>query len=195
MDGAVVSGNCVSACDKNTTYHHQNNPILRELFRRDGIDLRFLGTIVSNANVTLQDKMLSANYAIKLVELLGADGVLISKEGFGNPDADAVMYCAGMEEKGIRTVIITDEFAGRDGASQSLADVSPHADAVVSTGNANEMISLPPMDKVIGDIRVAEKIAGGQSGILCRNGIQVELQAILGATNELGFEYLSARGE
>ncbi|NIS75380.1 MAG: beta-aspartyl-peptidase, partial [Deltaproteobacteria bacterium] len=24
--GAIVSGNCVSACDKNTTYHHQNNP-------------------------------------------------------------------------------------------------------------------------------------------------------------------------
>ncbi|OPY15184.1 MAG: Glycine reductase complex component B subunits alpha and beta [Syntrophus sp. PtaB.Bin001] len=195
MDGALVSGNCVSACDKNTTYHHQNNPIVRELFRQDGIDLRFLGTVVSNANVTLQDKMRSAYYAVKLVELLGADGAVISKEGFGNPDADVVMYCAGLEEKGIRTVIVTDEFAGRDGASQSLADVTPHADAVVSTGNANERILLPAMNKVIGDIRVVEKIAGGQSGIMQRNDIQVELQAILGATNELGFEYLFSRGE
>jgi len=29
MDGAIVSGNCVSACDKNPTYVHQNNPIMK----------------------------------------------------------------------------------------------------------------------------------------------------------------------
>ncbi len=195
MDGAIVSGNCVSACDKNTTYHHQNNPIIGELFRRDGTDLRFLGTIVANANVTLQDKIRSAEYAVKLAALLGPDGAVISKEGFGNPDADAMMYCKGLEEKGIRTVIITDEFAGVDGASQSLADTTPEADAVISTGNANERILLPAMERVIGDMRVIERMAGGVSGSLSRDGIRVELQAILGATNELGFETLSAREE
>jgi glycine reductase len=195
MDGAVVSGNCVSACDKNTTYHHQNNPVIRELFNRDGRELRFLGTVVANCNVTLQDKQRSADFAAKLVELLGADGAVITKEGFGNPDADAMMYCALLESRGIRTVLLTDEFAGVDGASQSLADTTPQADAVVSTGNANERISLPSADKVIGDIRVVEKIAGGQSGSLSREGITVELQAITGATNELGFELLSARSE
>lgn len=195
MDGAVVSGNCVSACDKNTTYHHQNNPVIRELFNRDGKELRFLGTVVANCNVTLQDKQRSAEFAAKLVELLGADGAVITKEGFGNPDADAMMYCALLEGGGIRTVLLTDEFAGVDGASQSLADTTSQADALVSTGNANERITLPPMDKVIGDIRVVEKIAGGQSGSLSREGITVELQAVTGATNELGFELLSARGE
>ncbi|MEN6374541.1 MAG: glycine/sarcosine/betaine reductase component B subunit [Smithella sp.] len=195
MDGAIVSGNCVSACDKNTTYHHQNNPVIHELFKRDGVDLRFLGTVVANCNVTLRDKMRTAEYTVKLVELLGADGAVITKEGFGNPDADAMMYCAGLEGKGIRTVMITDEFAGGDGASQSLADTTPQADAVVSTGNANERITLPPMENVIGDIRVVEKIAGGQSGSLSQENITVELQTITGATNELGFELLSARGE
>jgi len=195
MDGAIVSGNCVSACDKNTTYHHQNNPIIGELYRRDGTNLRFLGTIVANANVTLQDKIRSAEYAVKLAALLGPDGAVISKEGFGNPDADAMMYCKGLEEKGIRTVIITDEFAGVDGASQSLADTTPEADAVISTGNANERILLPAMERVIGDMRVIERIAGGVSGSLSRDGIRVELQAILGATNELGFETLSALEE
>jgi glycine reductase len=195
MDGAIVSGNCVSACDKNTTYHHQNNPVIRELFKRNGVDLRFLGTVVTNCNVTLKDKLRSAEYASKLVRLLGADGAVITKEGFGNPDADAMMYCAGLEGKGIRTVMITDEFAGVDGASQSLADTTPQADAVVSTGNANERISLPPMDKVIGDIRVIEKMAGGQSGSLSQGSVTVELQTITGATNELGFEMIAARGE
>lgn len=195
MDGAIVSGNCVSACDKNTTYHHQNNPIIAELFRRDGIELRFLGVVVTNANVTLRDKIRSAEYAVKLVEMLGADGAVLSKEGFGNPDADTMMFCAGLEEKGIRTVLISDEFAGNDGASQSLADVTSQADAIVSVGNANERITLPPMEMVLGDIRVVEKLAGGRSGSLSPKGLQVELQAILGATNELGFERLRARGQ
>lgn len=195
MDGAIVSGNCVSACDKNTTYHHQNNPVIHELFKRDGVDLRFLGTVVANCNVTLRDKLRTAEYAAKLVRLLGAAGAVITKEGFGNPDADAMMYCARLEGKGIRTVMITDEFAGVDGASQSLADSTPQADAVVSTGNANEKISLPPMDKVIGDLRIIEKMAGGQSGSISGEDITVELQTITGATNELGFELLSARGE
>ena len=35
MDGAIVSGNCVIASDKNTTYDHQNNEeVLRNLFFR-----------------------------------------------------------------------------------------------------------------------------------------------------------------
>lgn len=195
MDGAIVSGNCVSACDKNTTYHHQNNPIIEELFRRDGIDLHFLGTVVTNTNVTLRDKQRSSDYTAKLVGLLAPDGVIISKEGFGNPDADAMMHCAKIEEKGISTVLVTDEFAGVDGGSQSLADTTPRANAVVSVGNANELIALPPMDKVIGDIRVIEKMAGGVSGGLSKEGgITAELQVIVGSTNELGFELLSSRG-
>ncbi|MBW2609317.1 MAG: glycine/sarcosine/betaine reductase component B subunit [Deltaproteobacteria bacterium] len=194
MDGAVVSGNCVSACDKNTTYHHQNNPIIEELLMRDGVDLNFVGIIVSNTNITLRDKQRSSDYAVKLVELLGADGVVISKEGFGNPDADVMMNCAKIEEKGIATVMVTDEFAGIDGGSQSLADSTPHANAVISVGNANELISLPPMDKVIGDERIIEKLAGGMSGSLSvEGGITAELQVIMGATNELGFETLSSR--
>lgn len=194
MDGAIVSGNCVSACDKNTTYHHQNNPIIEELFRRDGVDLFFMGTVVTNTNVTLKDKQQSSDYTAKLVELLAPDGVIISKEGFGNPDADAMMNCRKIEEKGIPTVLITDEFAGVDGGSQSLADTTPHANAVVSTGNANELITLPPMDRIIGDIGVVEKMAGTVSGGLSKQGgITAELQVIVGSTNELGFELLSSR--
>ena len=195
MDGAIVSGNCVSACDKNTTYHHQNNPVINELFKRDGRELHFVGTVVTNANVTLRDKERSSDYAVKLVEWLGVDGVIISKEGFGNPDADAMMYCAKLEERGIGATLLTDEFAGVDGGSQSLADTTPLANALVSVGNANEMITLPRMDRVIGDERIIEKMAGGQPASLSERGITAELQVIMGATNELGFEFLSSREE
>ena len=99
-----------------------------------------------------------------------------------------------LEKLGIKTVIVTDEYAGRDGASQSLADADPLANATVTGGNANEVITLPAMDKVIGNIKTADIIAGGFDGSLAEDGsITVEIQAITGATNELGFNKLTAR--
>ncbi|WP_353893126.1 glycine/sarcosine/betaine reductase component B subunit [Proteinivorax hydrogeniformans] len=195
MDGAIISGNCVSACDKNTTYHHLNSPVIHDLYKRHGKDINFVGVIVTNENVTLLDKVRSSNYTAKLVEMLKLDGAVISEEGFGNPDTDLIMNCTKIEKKGVKTVLVTDEYAGRDGASQSLADADKLADAVVTGGNANEVITLPPMDKVIGYQEVADVIAGGFDGSLNKDGsITVELQAITGATNELGFNKLSAKG-
>jgi glycine reductase len=195
MDGAIVSGNCVSACDKNTTFHHLNNPIIRDLYERHGRDINFIGIIITNENVTLADKQRSSNYTAKLVELIGADGVIISEEGFGNPDTDLIMNCTKIEDKGIKTVIVADEYAGRDGMSQSLADADPRADAMVTVGNANEVVTLPKMDRVIGDIEAVEVIAGGFSGSIKEDGsITVEIQAITGSTNELGYSLLTAKG-
>lgn len=194
MDGAIISGNCVSACDKNTTYHHLNNPVIEDLYRRHGKDLNFVGVIITNENVTLADKQRSSNFTAKLAEMLALDGAIISEEGFGNPDTDLIMNCTKLEKKGIKTVILTDEYAGRDGASQSLADADPLADAVVTGGNANEVITLPPMARVIGHQETANVIAGGFDGSLQEDGsITVEIQAIVGATNELGFNRRSAR--
>lgn len=194
FDGAIVSGNCVSACDKNTTYHHLNSPIIEDLYERHGKDLNFLGVVITNECVTLAEKERSSNYVANLVAMLGADGAIVSEEGFGNPDTDLMMNCRKLEEKGIKTVLVTDEYAGRDGASQSLADATPAADAVVSGGNANAVITLPPMAKVIGYPEQANRIAGGWAGSLRPDGsIVAELQVITGATNELGFNRLSAR--
>ena len=129
------------------------------------------------------------------MKLIGADGAIISEEGFGNPDTDIMMLCKKTEEYGVKTVLITDEYAGQDGASQSLADATPQADAVISVGNANEMITLPPMKHIIGDLQTAEIIAGGFVGsVTAGGGLKVEIQAIMGATCQLGFSKLTARG-
>lgn len=194
MDGAILSGNCVSACDKNTTYHHLNNPVIADLFEQHGKTLNFVGVIITNENVYLADKMRSSDWTSKLCEFLGVDGAIVSQEGFGNPDTDLIMNCKKIEAKGVKTVIITDEYAGRDGASQSLADADASANAVVTGGNANMVINLPAMDKVIGYPEVADIIAGGFDGSLKKDGsIVAELQVITGATNEMGFNKLSAR--
>jgi glycine reductase len=194
MDGAILSGNCVSACDKNTTYHHQNNPVIEDLFEEHGKTLNFAAMIITNENVYLADKERSSDWTAKLADYLDLDGVIISQEGFGNPDTDLIMNCRKIEELGIHTVLITDEYAGRSGASQSLADADPKANALVTGGNANQVITLPKLDRVIGNLEYTEVIAGGYTGNIHDDGsITVELQAIIGATNELGFNRLSAR--
>lgn len=194
MDGAIVSGNCVSACDKNPTYVHQNNPVIADLYAQHGKTLNFMGCIITNENVTLADKERSSDMTAKLVRWLGADAAIISEEGFGNPDADLVMNCNKLEKQGIKTVLITDEYAGRDGASQSLADATPLGNACVTAGNANEVITLPPMEVVIGWPEAANVIAGGWDGSLHADGsIEIEIQVITGATNELGFHTLTAK--
>ena len=194
MDGAIISGNCVSACDKNTTYHHQNNPVVANLFAAHGKTLNYVCNIITNENVYLADKQRSSDWTSKLCRLLDLDGALVSQEGFGNPDTDLIMNCKKIELQGVKTVIITDEYAGQDGKSQSLADADPLADAVVTGGNANEVIVLPKMDKVIGTLDYVDVIAGGHAGSLRPDGtIEAELQVITGATNEMGFNRLSAR--
>ena len=194
MDGAIISGNCVSACDKNTTYHHQNNPVVANLFAAHGKTLNYVCNIITNENVYLADKQRSSDWTSKLCRLLDLDGALVSQEGFGNPDTDLIMNCKKIELQGVKTVIITDEYAGQDGKSQSLADADPLADAVVTGGNANEVIILPKMDKVIGTLDYVDVIAGGHAGSLREDGtIEAELQVITGATNEMGFNRLSAR--
>ena len=194
MDGAIVSGNCVSACDKNPTYVHLNNGVIEDLYEKHGKEINFLGVIITNENVYLADKERSSNWTAKFTKYLGLDAAIVSQEGFGNPDTDLIMNCKKIETEGVKTVIVTDEYAGQNGASQSLADADPKADAVVTGGNANQLITLPKLDKVIGHIDVVNVIAGGNHDSLQADGsIVLEIQAITGATNETGFGYLSAK--
>ena len=154
----------------------------------------YVCNIITNENVYLADKQRSSDWTAKLCRLLDLDGAIVSQEGFGNPDTDLIMNTKKIEQVGVKTTIITDEYAGQDGKSQSLADADPLADAVVTGGNANQVIVLPAMDKVIGTLDYVDKIAGGHAGSLREDGsIEAELQVITGATNEMGFNCLSAR--
>ncbi|WP_319547809.1 glycine/sarcosine/betaine reductase component B subunit [Desulfogranum marinum] len=194
LDGAIISGNCVSACDKNTTYHHQNNPVLRELLREHHKRLSLVGVVLTNEPISLDAKKKSAQQSVELVQTLKADGAIMSKEGFGNPDTDQMLLIRGLEEAGIPTVALTDEFAGANGCSQSLADSTPQAIAMVSVGNANERILLPPLEQLLGPISDLTKLAGAYPHSLHDDGsLEVELQAIIGATNELGWQTLRCR--
>jgi glycine reductase len=98
-----------------------------------------------------------------MAKSLGADGAIVTEEGYGNPDADYILCLAALEDVGVKTVGISNECTGRDGASQPLVTLDVKANALVSTGNVSQLIELPPADKVIGELQALARdgLSGG----------------------------------
>lgn len=194
LDNAIISGNCVAACDKITTYQHQNNSMIEDLYAQHGKTINYIGNVMSPELTTLDGKFRNCDYTAKLCDQLGAQGVVISEEGYGNPDSDLVMICKRLENRGIKTALITDECSGWDGTSQPLTDTAKEAVAVCSSGNVSFVVEMEPADKVIGNVMAAESIAGGWAGCVEEDGsIKVELNAVIGATSEIGFHNASVK--
>ena len=87
------------AGDKLTTYDHQNNTLVEEMYKRHGKDLDFRGLIVVPTYPGLADKKRCCAAAVRMAELMGLDGVAIPEEGGGNPEADLMIICRGCEKK------------------------------------------------------------------------------------------------
>ena len=193
MDGALISGNCVSPGSKTTTYMHQNNAVIRELLKIHGTEINFMGIVLNPLMATLKEKFRDRMMTVREVKMLGADGVLISQEGFGNPTTDLMIVCQELENNGIKTVIITNEDAGVDGMSEPLPDSVQEANAIVTTGNSNATVMLPAMDKTIGILKEVERVCGGNVTSIQEDGrLLLEIHGIMGGHNLQGNTKLGA---
>ncbi len=163
LDGALISGSFMPCSSKWATYDFQNNPTIKELYRAHGETINFLGVIMSNLNVALEQKERAALFVAQMATSLGADGAIVAEEGYGNPDADFIACVVALEDAGVKTVGITNECTGRDGKSQPLVTLDEKADAIVSCGNVSELIELPPMARVIGELEslARDGLSGG----------------------------------
>lgn len=102
----------------------------------------------------------------QIAKSLGADAALVTEEGYGNPDADFTGCIVALEDAGVKTVGLTNECTGRDGKSDPLVSMDEKEDAIVSTGNVSELIELPPMPEVIGELEALARdgLSGGWAG-------------------------------
>ncbi|MTI46413.1 glycine/sarcosine/betaine reductase component B subunit [Sporosalibacterium faouarense] len=166
LDGAMISGSFMPCSSKWSTYDFQNFPTIKRLYKEHGKTLNFLGVIMSNLNVALEQKERSAQFVAQLAKSLGADGAIVAEEGYGNPDADFIACIVALEDAGVKTVGLTNECTGRDGASQPLVSLDEKADAIVSCGNVSELIKLPPMKTVVGELQslARDGLSGGWEG-------------------------------
>lgn len=64
----------------------KNCPNIKELYREHGKTINFLGVIMSNLNVALEQKERSALFVAQIAKSLGADGAVASdsKERYGS---------------------------------------------------------------------------------------------------------------
>lgn len=162
LDGALISGSFMPSSSKWSTYEMQNFPIIKELFAEDGKSFNFVGVILSNLNVALEQKERSAVMVRNLALNLGVDYALVTEEGYGNPDTDYVRCQVILEDAGISVVGVSNECTGRDGMSQPLVTLDEKMTALVSTGNVSELSELPACQTVIGSLEAMNR--DGMSG-------------------------------
>jgi glycine reductase len=152
-DGAVVSGQFGHPALKNPTYLHQTHPVVAALHARDELELAAL--VLCPEPVDQASKELISAHAARLCAGLGLDAAIVTKEGGGNADADATLKLDRLEEEGITAVGILGEMAGRDGTGPPLVVPPTRATAMVSTGNYDERMTLPAVERALGRDRVA----------------------------------------
>ena len=185
MDGAMYRPFNYVAATRATIYDQQTNPIVRQLYERHGKDLNFLCVLLVPAGVErLSEKERSAGYAAKLLQMLRADGVVISWMGGGHLAVDPMLLIRNCEQAGISASLLSPEMA-RTPDDSGFVYFSPEAEAIVSTGNYEQEITLPPIDRVIGGDSLL--VTGEDPG----KRLTVRLSHILGATQTFGMGRLS----
>ncbi len=184
LSGAMVSGNYVLCCNKTCTYIHQEQPIVRAMLDQHGKSLDFSGVVLAVEASSAPAKEASAARIADLVKELGWHGAIINQEGGGNTDTDIMLTCRELERAGVATVLLVNEFAGADGGTPSLADVTDEAAWMVSTGNNDFLLNLPAVESARGFLDALLGAAPHQAATL-------PLTRIYASTNQLGFNILS----
>jgi len=193
--GAIVSGDYHTACFRNVTYLQQNNPVLLALAARHGRDIDVGGVIVARALAPdPMDKQRIARHAATLAEMLDLRGLVLSQDSGGNATVDLMGACTELERRGIKTVIIAEEFGGADGGDFGLVHTVPEADAMVSTGNRDALVSLPAMERVIGGDRILnpdlnDTIVDGSAS----QAFETSLRRVMCSTNQVGSARLTTQ--
>ena len=173
IDGALTAGEYHWAGLRNCTYSFQNSELVRELLAADGQRLRFAGLVACRGyNQTAVDKERAAMLAAKVARELGADGALVTTDAGGNSHTDTMLTVRACEQAGIRAVALVAEMGG-------LTDHVPEADAIVSVGNAEELVPEWRPERVVGgDILLDGRPAESAGPVPVRN--------YLGATCQMG---------
>src|SRR5581483_4618362 len=162
-DGALTSGGLGGHGAKLHTWMHQNNAVVAGLIAGHGSRWEFAGVVVHRGHYSLyEDKQRVGLRSAASAALLGAQGAVFTLGGAGNNVTEVMLAIQECERRGIKTVLITWEHAGPDGSDYPLPFAVPEAVAIVSTGNLDEPLSLPAMDRVVGDsaIRARPEIGG-----------------------------------
>lgn len=179
LDGAITCGEYHWAGLRNPTYHLQRSALVRELLAANGERVRFVGVVACRGyNQSAKDKERAAMLAAKVAGELGAEGAIVTTDAGGNSHTDTMLTVRACERAGIHTVALMAEMGG-------LTDHVPEADAIVSVGNAEELVPEWRPERVLG----GDTLLDGRPADDCG---PVPVRNYLGAACQLGDHDLRA---
>ena len=117
---------------------------------------------MSNLNVALEQKERSALFVAQIAKSLGGTAPS-SRRRLWQSGRRLYRLLCGVERRRNQDGGITNECTGRDGQSQPLVTLDEKCDAIVSCGNVSELIELPPMETVLGELEALGRdgLSGG----------------------------------
>jgi glycine reductase len=195
LDGALVNGN-YRAPGRGITAAHCDNSVVRELYRRHGEELNFLGVVVGRGWQDTQFLKERQGWMMaRVARLMGAQIAIVSADMSGtggNNTIDFMQTIKACEHMGLRTVAMLQESGNPDGTDPTLVDYVPEADALVSVGGVGwQAPAAPAVDRVIGGLTVQPSIA--QDPLDAFGPLQVESwYAAIWKRSELGLSAVDA---
>ena len=169
------------------SYFEQNGELLKRFCRRHGDDLAFVGYVVWGGPTPYrEDKERAASAVVKLARLLDARAVVFLGSNGSNHAVDLMLAIQKCERAGIKTVLVyNDVGAGADDPGFIFA-VS-EADAIVSAGGRDLMVTLPRLGEVLGGERLVAPDLDPSSEVA------VPMRYLFGATDVQGHNRLTTR--
>ena len=189
LDGAVTCGEYHWAGMRNPTWFFQRNELIRTLYGEHGKSLRFAGVVLMRGyEQSAADKQRAAERAAAVAGDLGADGVVITTDAGGNSHTDVMLTCRACEQAAIRTTVVLAEETDPQSTKPILTDWVREADAIVSTGNVEELVEAWVPARVLGGDLLLDGTPAANAG-------PIPVRNYLGAANQMGQLALSARTE
>jgi hypothetical protein len=105
--------------------------------------------------------------------------VIVTKEGAGNADNDLALKADALEAAGVPVVALYAEMSGPDGTGPPLV-AGPRKGSLVSTGNYDQRVALPAVERALGGARLGIADAPAEAAV------EVPVAAILSALSPIG---------
>lgn len=186
-DGAIVSGQYGHPGLRNSTWLHQNHPVLAALRRRAGAEVDFAGLVICPEPVDQRAKEQVSAHVAALCAAAGFDAAVVTKEGAGNADTDLSLKLDMLEDAGIAAVGIYAEMSGPQGTGPPVVSPPRRANAMISAGNYDERLELPAVERAVGSDRIDIADADATSAV------ELPVAAVHGSLNPLGWGRLTCQ--
>jgi len=148
LDGAVVNIHAAKGLD---TYSLQNHAVIKELYKRNGNELNFVGVVIGVGTVEAIQRQRTAMMATNLISnVLGADGVILTKVHGGAGHVDLANVAEACEDLGIKTTLFIHLWHSGGSLSDDVLFSSDCLNAIVNVGQVMERVCLPQAEKILG---------------------------------------------